>query len=62
MNMKCAGLPELLEELIDLKIQQYAETQMKPNSEVARVLREKQYTDRRRLEQIRMELGRILQT
>lgn len=62
MNIKCAGLPELLEELIDLKIQQYAETQMKPNSEVARVLREKQYTDRRRLEQIRMELGRILQT
>jgi hypothetical protein len=62
MNMKCAGLPELIEELIDLKIQQYAETQMKPNSEVARVLREKQYTDRRRLEQIRMELGRILQT
>lgn len=62
MNIKCAGLPELIEELIDLKIQQYAETQMKPNSEVARVLREKQYTDRRRLEQIRFELGRLLQT
>jgi hypothetical protein len=62
MNMNCAGLPELIEELIDLKIQQYAETQMKPNSEVARVLREKQHTDRRRLEQIRFELGRLLQT
>ena len=45
---------------MDLKIQQYAETQMRPTAEVAKILLEKRETDRRRLEQIRAELGRIL--
>ncbi len=58
--MNSETLPRLIEEMIDLKIQQYAETQMRPTPEVAKILQEKRETDRRRLEQIRAELGRIL--
>ncbi|HXJ61817.1 MAG TPA: hypothetical protein VNU68_34685 [Verrucomicrobiae bacterium] len=50
----------LIEEMIDLKIQQHAESHLKPNSEVARLLQEKRHTDRRRLDQIKMELVRML--
>jgi hypothetical protein len=46
----------LLEELINLKLQQQAESQMKATPEVSRLLQEKRQTDRRRLEQIRREL------
>ncbi len=45
---------------MDLKIQQLAESQLKVNPEVARILHEKRETDRRRLEQIRTELVRML--
>ncbi len=58
--MNSETLPRLIEEMMDLKIQQYAETQMRPTAEVAKILLEKRETDRRRLEQIRAELGRIL--
>jgi hypothetical protein len=51
----------LLEEMMDVKVQQFAETTMRPNPEVARLLQEKRETDRRRLEQIRSELIRILE-
>lgn len=51
---------KLIEEMVDLKLQQYAESQMRPTPEVARILHEKRETDRRRLDQIRMELARIL--
>jgi hypothetical protein len=51
---------KLIEEMVDLKLQQYAESQMRPTPEVARLLHEKRETDRRRLEQIRSELARIL--
>ena len=51
---------KLLEEMMDLKLQQYAESQMRPTPEVAKILQEKRETDRRRLDQIRNELGRIL--
>lgn len=54
------NLAQLIEEMIDLKIQHYAESQLKPNPEVARLLHEKRETDRRRLEQIRAELTRNL--
>jgi hypothetical protein len=46
----------LLEELINLKLQQLAENQIKASPEVSRLLQEKRQTDRRRLEQIRKEL------
>src|SRR5260221_7656 len=48
---------KLIEEMVDLKLQQYAESQMRPTPEVARILHEKRETDRRRLDQIRAELA-----
>jgi hypothetical protein len=46
--------------MIDLKLQQRAQTNLKANPEIARILDEKRVTDRRRLEQIRAELVRLL--
>jgi hypothetical protein len=60
--MTAETLIGLLEEMVDLKIQQYAESTMKPTPEIARILHEKKETDRRRLEQIRSELIRSLAT
>jgi hypothetical protein len=48
--------------MMDLKVQQYAESQMKVTAEVAPLLKEKRETDKRRLEQIRTELVRFLET
>jgi len=53
-------LARLIEEMIDLKIQQFAEMNFKPTPEVAKVLQTKRETDRRRLEQIKLEMVRIL--
>jgi len=53
-------LVKLIEEMMDLKVQQYAESHLKHNPEVARLLIEKRETDRRRLEQIRAELSRLI--
>ncbi|HHY84927.1 MAG TPA: hypothetical protein GYA07_05265 [Verrucomicrobia bacterium] len=50
----------LLEELVDLKLQQREESRLKTTPELASVLANKRETDRRRLEQIRAELIRIL--
>jgi hypothetical protein len=55
-------LVRLLEEMMDLKVQQYAESQLKVTPEVAALLHEKRETDRRRLDQIRVELVRFLET
>lgn len=52
----------LLEEMMDLKLQQYAELNLKVNPEVSRLLSEKRETDRRRLDQIRKELVRFLES
>jgi hypothetical protein len=58
--MTAQTLVGMFEEMMDLKIQQYAESMMKPSPEVARILQEKRETDRKRLEQIRTELVRFL--
>jgi hypothetical protein len=50
----------LLEEMVDIKVQQQAEAHLKVSSELAGVLHHKRETDRRRLDQIRGELIRIL--
>ena len=50
----------LLEEMIDIKVQQQTEAHLKPSPEVAAVLHQKRQTDKRRLDQIRAELVRIL--
>ena len=60
--MTAETLIGLIEEMMDLKIQQYAESTMKPTPEIARILHEKRETDRRRMEQIRSELVRSLAT
>ena len=59
--MNPEGFVRMLEEMMDVKIQQYAEAQMKVTPEISRVLAAKRETDRRRLEQIRQELIRGLQ-
>ncbi len=58
--MTAENLIGLLEEMMDLKIQQYAESNMKPTPEITRILSEKRETDHRRLEQLRAELVRFL--
>ena len=50
----------LLEEMIDIKVQQQTEAHLKTSPEVAAVLLQKRETDKRRLDQIRAELIRIL--
>ena len=52
----------LLEEMVDIKVQQQTEAHLKTTPEVAAVLHQKRETDRRRLDQIRAELVRILTT
>ena len=61
-SMTAESLIGLIEEMVDLKIQQYAESTMKPTPEIARILLEKKQTDYRRLQQIKAELIRSLQT
>ena len=58
--MNAEPLVKLIEEMIDLKLQQHAQASLKLNPEIARFLEEKRVTDRRRLEQIRAELARLL--
>lgn len=58
--MNTVTLVSLIEEMMDLKVQRHAESQMKPNPEVARILAEKRVTDQRRLEHIRTEMARLL--
>jgi hypothetical protein len=59
--MSAEYLVRLIEEMMDLKVQQYAESQLKVTPEVAALLQDKRETDRRRLDQIRLELVRFLE-
>ncbi len=58
--MTAENFVSLIEELVDLKVQQHAETHLKSSPEVVRLLADKRETDRRRMEQIKAELIRIL--
>lgn len=58
--MNAETIVNLIEEMVDLKVQQEAAAHLKLNPEVARLLTQKRETDRRRLEQIRAELVRHL--
>ena len=60
--MTAENLIGLIEEMMDLKLQQYAESTMNRTPEIARVLQAKRETDSRRLDQIRAELVRFLQS
>ena len=52
----------LLEEMIDIKVQQQTEARLKTSPEVAAVLHQKRETDKRRIDQIRAELLRLMST
>jgi hypothetical protein len=58
--MSAANFVKLIEEMIDLKLQQHAQVNLKASPEISRILEEKRVTDRRRLEQIRADLVRLL--
>ena len=58
--MNAETIVKLIEEMMDLKVQLYAESHLKASPEVARILIEKRETDRRRLEQIRAEMARLI--
>ena len=58
--MNAESIVKLIEEMVDLKVQQEAAAHLKLNPDVARLLAQKRETDRRRLEQIRTELIRLL--
>ncbi len=60
--MTAESLIGLFEEMVDLKIQQYAELNLKVSPELTRILSEKRETDRRRMQQIRAELVRFLES
>jgi len=60
--MTAQTLIGLIEEMTDLKVQQFAESQMKLAPEVAPLLKDKRETDKRRLEQIKTELVRFLES
>ncbi len=51
---------DLLEELVDVKVQQYSEPHMKMTPEIGRMLQEKRENDRLRVDHIKSELVRIL--
>ena len=58
--MSAEKFVKLFEEMIDLKLQLHSQANLKANPEIAQLLEQKRVTDRRRLEQIRAELVRLL--
>jgi len=58
--MTAEALVRLMEEMMDIKVQLLAQSSMKVSPDVARILHEKRDTDKRRLEQVRTEMIRIL--
>ena len=60
MPMKANRLAELIEEMIDLKVRQTAQPSHQLSPDVARMLEQKRFADRQRLQQIRTELIRLL--
>jgi len=57
--MNADMIVKLIEEMVDIKVQQQAETNLQPRPEVAKLLAEKRFADRRRLEMIKAELARL---
>jgi len=58
--MTAENFVDLIEEMIDVKLQQHTESNLVPTPEIAGILAEKKMTDARRLKQIRAELIRTL--
>ena len=60
LAMQPSTFLSLLEEMIDIKVQQHTEAHLKTTPEVAAVLHQKRQTDKRRVDQIRAELLRLM--
>lgn len=58
--MSAENFVDLIEEMIEVKLQLQREADLKPTPELAGILAEKKMTDARRLKQIRAELVRSL--
>ena len=58
--MHAEKLVKLIDEMVDLRVQQYTAAALKVNPALAKILAEKRETDRRRLEQVRAELIQML--
>jgi hypothetical protein len=61
-GMKADTAARLIEEMIDLKLRQQAEVSLATRPELALLLEQKRETDRRRLEHLRIELARSLES
>lgn len=59
-RMKAEQIVKLIEELVDVKVHQRVEPHLHGKPELARMLEEKRYSDRRRLEMIKQELTHLL--
>ena len=60
VSMTAETFVKLMEEMVDIKVHLFLESQIKTTPEIARILSEKRHTDHRRLEQIKAELVRSL--
>ena len=58
--MNAENVVKLIEEMIELKLPNQVDANLRNNHEIARLLAEKRHTDNRRLEQIRSELVRLI--
>ena len=59
-SMNAEKIVELVEEMVDLVVHQEVVAHLKLNPELSKLLVQKRETDQRRLEQIRVELVRLL--
>jgi hypothetical protein len=60
MTMKPEAIVNILEEMIDLKVQRQLAMTTKLNPELTRILLEKRESDQRRIQQIKAELARLV--
>jgi hypothetical protein len=59
MTMKPEAIVNLIEEMIDLKVQRQLAMTTKLNPELTRILLEKRESDQRRIQQIKAELVKL---
>ena len=58
--MKAESIVALIGELVDIKVRQQQDRNIKSNPAVAKLLEQKRSTDRRRIDEINAELTRLL--
>jgi hypothetical protein len=60
MVMSAEEFVNLIEEMVDIKVQQHAEIHLYGKPELARLLAQKRHANHHRLEIIKQELARVL--